>query len=396
MQPWTEKYRPKSIEEVQGHPSAAKRVLEFVKHYDTQKKKALLLHGTAGVGKTSLAVAVASQMGYELVEVNASDVRNASSIREVLGPALEQRSLFNTGKLILFDEVDGLSGRKDRGGASELAKLIKTSAHPIILTANDAWDKKLKSLRRHCELIELKNPSYKSVLAVLQRVADAEGVKADEKALTALARRSGGDLRGALTDLQTLGASGSISHSDLEELGDRRKAESMFQAMQRILKGTDMQLARDAIDVVDENIDETLLWIDENLPREYTEPADLIRGYDMLSRADVFKGRIMRWQHWRFLVYVIDFMTMGVASAKEERYKGFTKYSRPQRLLKYWRANRANSKRDAIAEKLAEATHTSKNVALQDSLPYLKAILAQQAVADELELTNEEVDWLKG
>lgn len=397
MQPLTQKYRPKNLSEVQGHDKAAQQALAYVRDYKRQRKKGMLLHGPPGVGKTSLAYAVAGELGLEVVEVNASDVRNADAIKTIVGAAMQQQSLFSTGKIILFDEVDGLSGTKDRGGIAALTDLMKTSAHPVLLTANDPWDKKFATLRKYVELVELGSLPYPSVNAVLRRVAEAEGIAYEEQALKTLARRAGGDLRGALTDLQTAGQDKLIDAADLDNLGERRKAETMHTALQRILKGRDPALARQAVDSVDENLDDVFLWVEENIPREYTKAEDLACAFDHLSRADVHRGRIRRWQHWRFLVYVIDEMCAGVALAKKERYPGFVKYQRTQRLLKIWRANQANAKRNAIAKKVADKTHTSTKVARESTLPYLARMLksdSRHGLVDAFDLASEEVEWL--
>ena len=67
------------------------------------------LWGDSGTGKTATAVALAHELGLELIEVNASDSRNKEAIGSLIGGAVNQGSLFGTGKLILVDEVDGLS-----------------------------------------------------------------------------------------------------------------------------------------------------------------------------------------------------------------------------------------------------------------------------------------------
>lgn len=395
--PFTEKYRPQSISDIQGHNQAVSQVLNYVQNYSSQKKKGLLLHGMPGCGKTSLAHAVANELGLEMVEVNASDVRNPDAIKERIGGAMQQMSLFGTSKLILFDEMDGLSGRKDRGGISTLLDLLKDSPYPVILTANDPWNKKFQTLRKYVEMIELKTLAYTSILSVLKKVCDAEGIMYEEAALKQLARRAGGDLRGALTDLQTLGENDIINQKDLESLSDRRKAESMFTALTRVLKGSDPIIAKQTVDVVDEDLDEVFTWIDENAPREYTKGPDVVRAMDALSRADVMRGRIRRWQHWRFLVYQIDWMTAGVALAKEEKYSGFTKMQRSNRGLAYWRAASAKKKRDAIAVKVGEVTHTSTKVARESTLPFIAQMLKKNKKSELVEyfsLDKEEVDWL--
>ncbi|GAJ22865.1 unnamed protein product, partial [marine sediment metagenome] len=129
--------------------------------------------------------------------------------------------------------------------------------------------------------------------------------------LKSLARRAGGDLRAAINDLQS--SYEKTKDFNLEDLGERNKTESMINALIKIFKTTDPAVAQNAFEDVEENTDQIFLWIDENLPLEYDKPADLARAYDKLSKADVFRGRIKRWQHWRYLVYINDLLTMGIA-----------------------------------------------------------------------------------
>ena len=137
--------------------------------------------------------------------------------------------------------------------------------------------------------------------------------------------------------------------------------------------------------------------MDYNLPKEYLKSQDLARAYEHLSRADVFKGRIRRRQHWRFLVYIFNLLTAGISSAKDERNPEFIKYKQTMRLLRIWQANMKNAKRKEIASKLAGVTHTSTKMAIEQ-IPYLQIIsksLPGKALAEELELTEEEAVWLK-
>ena len=161
-----------------------------------------------------------------------------------------------------------------------------------------------------------------------------------------------------------------------------------------------MDIAVNAFENVDEDFDKRFLWLDQNLPLEYQKPEDLARAYDFLSKADVFKGRIRRWQHWRFLVYMNIFMTAGIAVSKDEKYSGLTSYKPTTRILKLWRANMKYQKRKSIASKIAEKTHTSSKRALQDTLPYLTVIFKKNKkiagqIAQEFELDKDEVEWLK-
>ena len=138
--------------------------------------------------------------------------------------------------------------------------------------------------------------------------------------------------------------------------------------------------------------------MDENLPKEYLSAKSLAKAYEHLARADVFNGRIIRRQHWRFLVYINNLLTAGISSAKEEKNPDFTAYRPTMRFLRLWQAKMKNAKKKEIAEKLARKTHTSQKVALEQ-VPYLRALFTGSSgpeIAKELELNEEEVDWLKG
>ncbi len=400
-EPWTKKYCPKTVNEVQGHNTAIEELERYIKDYKKQKKKAALVYGGSGVGKTCLVHALANDLGFEILEVNASDFRNSDAINSIVGSASQQSSLFNKGKVILVDEIDGLAGREDRGGVGALKDVISRSSFPVILTANDPWDKKFSPLRNASAMVQLRTPTYISVYNILKHICKEEKIKSDDDDLKRLARRAGGDFRAAINDLQNLTHDDrELKKHELDELGERNQIESMNSALVKVFKTRDFSIAIDALSDVDEDLDTSILWIDENLPKEYTKPEDLYRAYDKLSKADVFRGRIRRWQYWRLLVYVNALITAGVAVSKDEKYSGFVNYRPTKRIFKYWLAKRSNMKRDAIAEKVAFRTHTSKRDAIKNGVPYLRMIFKKNknmanSIADELDLNEEEVVWLR-
>jgi replication factor C large subunit len=398
MSLWVEKYAPKASSEVQGQNAAVQQLLSYINNF--KKGKAAMLYGPPGNGKTSTVHAIAKEKDLELIEVNASDVRDAESIRSKLGNALGQMSLFSKSKIILVDEIDVVSGSDDRGGIAEVARLLDTARFPVVMTANDPYDKKFSTLRNKSEMIEFRTLNYLSIQAVLKKIAKAEGIIFDEEGLTALARRSGGDLRGAINDFQSLvGHSRKLTKEDVDTLHSRRQSDSMVNALMRIFKTTNPDVALPALDDVDEEIDEVFLWVEENLPKEYKDPEDLARAFDTLSVADVFRRRISRRQHWGFLSYINQLLTAGIALSKKEKYPGFNKYTRTTRILRMWQLNNKNSKRDAIAEKIAIKTHLSSKAVVQDTLPYLKPLFKNNKekaaeLAAYFELDKEEVSYL--
>jgi replication factor C large subunit len=395
--PWNIKYAPKSLDAV-PQPAVVRDVLAFMSSFP--RKKGLILVGPSGVGKTALVFALAKQKDLEVVETNASDYRTADEIEAKVGGAARQGSLFGNSKLILVDEIDGLAGNKDRGGIPSLVKILEKTAFPIILTASDVSDKRYNALTKACVVVPVAPVETVAAANVLATIAIFEKVKADDALLKIMARRSGGDLRAFINDFQAITEGPRVLTKDaIDNLASRDREETIQPALIKVLKNTDAAFALGAFDSVDMDLSEAMLWVDYNLGKEYTKPADLHRGFEALSKADVFLGRIRRWQHWRFLVYVSDLMTAGVACAKDTKYPGMTKYDRTSRLLKIWQANMRNSKRDAIAEKLATATHTSKKRVIQDVLPFLqKACERNEQLASQLgealQLDDDQMEWL--
>ncbi|MBT4823624.1 replication factor C large subunit, partial [Candidatus Woesearchaeota archaeon] len=399
MVPWIRKYLPKTTKDIIGQSSSITHMKNFIKNFKQLKKKALLIYGPSGSGKTSSVYAISNEMNLEILEVNASDFRNKDLIDKTIGQSSKQQSLFMKEKLILVDEVDGLSGTKDRGGIQAIAKIIQNTSFPIICTATNPYEQKLSGLRSKCELVGLNELTYLNIFEKLKEICEKEKVKFEEIDLKSLSRRAAGDLRAAINDLQSLVSDGELKKEDVRELSERDKTETIIDALVRVFKIKDAKVASAAFDNVDEDFDQRFLWLDANLPKEYTRPEDLVRAYDALSKADVYRGRIRRWQHWRFLVYVNCLLTAGVATAKDGKYKEFVKYAPTMRLLKIWQANMKYQKRKAIAAKIAEKTHSSVKDAIKNTLPYMQVMMQKDKgmktnLAEFFDLDKEEVAWM--
>jgi len=401
MQPFTIKYQPKKTDEIIGQDTAIRKLKDFVINFKKQRKNAALIYGPSGVGKTISVHALANDLDLEILEVNASDVRNADQINSMIGSAVSQMSLFSKGKIILVDEVDGLSGMKDRGGLLAIIKLIEKSSFPLILTITNPWDYKFNKLRRKTEMIEFTPLDYSNIFKILKKICDDEKIKYDEMILKGLARRAGNDARAAINDLETLTIEAKeFTKKSLEELGERNQQDTILNALFKIFKTTDPKVAIGAFENVKENLDEQLLWLDENLPKEYTKPEDLANAYDKLSKSDVFNRRIKRWQYYRFLVYINALITAGIAVSKKEKYKTHVQYKPTGKLLKLWWAKQKSMKKKAIAERIAEKTHSSKKEVIKNTLPHLQATFKKNKnfrdeLINELGLSKEEAEWLR-
>lgn len=398
MQPFPLKYQPKTLAEIKGQDSPLAKLKDYVENYKKQKKRAVFVYGPIGCGKTCSVYALANQYNLETIEINSSDLRNEAGINSVIGAAIKQQSLFFKNKIIIIDEIDCIFGRQDRGCAAAINNLIKESTYPIILTANDPYDKKLATLRKASEMIEFNRLSYPTVANVLKEVSQKENIEYEDIAINTLARIQDGDLRGSLIDLQILAHDKKLTSEKIEHLTDRKKTDTIFNALRLIFKASSVENSLPALNNLDIPMNEVMLWLDENLPKEYTLPADLYQAYDKLSQADVFNGRIRKQQHWRFLIYVNNFLTAGISAAKSQKNPNFIQYSQTKRILKLWQAKMRHAKKKDLAAKIALKTHSSQKRAISD-VGYFKVIFQnsvyQQEFIDQFDLSKEEVEWLK-
>tara|TARA_Y100000034_G_C6857755_1_gene390042 strand:- start:24 stop:1247 length:1224 start_codon:yes stop_codon:yes gene_type:complete len=388
MIPLIEKYRVKKFEDIKGQDAVVEEVRGFYR--DFPKKKALILNGVVGVGKTSMALALANENGLELFELNASDLRNRASLEEVLKPALAQESLFSKSKLILMDEADGITG-SDRGGVVELIRLIEESNYPIVITANNIWDKKFSGLRKKCKIIELKEIDDISMKRLLMGVLFKEGKQLKVESVDLIVKNVRGDIRAGLNDLQSIIDLGEESY---KEGLIRDKGESIFNVLKRLFQEEVSEETLRIFDSVNLNLDEILLWIEENLGSEYAGE-DLMKAIDALSRSDIFKGRIYRQQYWRFLVYQNFFMSAGISASSKLKNKSFVSYKRPSRILKIWMANQRNAKLKSVMEKYSKFCHMSKKKASKDKylLPFILEGI-DDGTRNKMDLSEEELSYI--
>jgi len=384
---WTEKYKP-SFDEICGQEEAKLKLEDFIINFNKQAKNAVMLYGPSGTGKNLMVYSLASKLNYELIELNASDFRDREQLQKIIFSSLRQKSLFSKGKIILIDELEGLNS-EDKGAIPEIIKLLENKTYPIVFITNDAWQEKIRKIRVKSSLVKFKPLEKEHIIYILNRILQKEKLKIPEKILEIIASRSQGDARAAINDLQTVAICRDAQKEYLECPGFREKEDTIFQALNLIFKSTS---ALNAFDNVNMDINELMLWLDENIPIEYSG-SDITKAYEALSMADVFRGRIMRRQHWRFLVYVNNFITQGIALAKTETKKDFTSYKPPTRILKLWIAKQKLAKKRSISEKLASKIHCSKRQAQQDFFLIEKTI--RKNIPKDIKLDEEELAFLR-
>jgi replication factor C large subunit len=370
--PWPQKYAPKNLKEFINQKEAVETFLKWIKTWKPGKK-ALMFYGPPGTGKTALIEAYAKEKNLDFVEMNASDYRSANQIREVLGQSMQQRSLFSKGKIFLLDEIDGIAGAEDRGGIAEIIKIIQESSFPIVLTCNDPWDPKLKTLRDYCELVEFKKIHVLDIEKRLRQICEMEGIEVEKEVLRELAKRAEGDLRAAINDLETIARGRKkITLENLKVLGNREIEASIFDALKTIFKTKSTLAAKLSISNVDKDPEEIFWWIEHNISQEYEKPEEIARAFEILSKADLFKQRVVKRQDWSLKKYMIDLMTAGVANAKKEMYKKFTKYQYPSKLIVLGKTKVERKEEKEKLLELSKKLHCSTKKIKSEFLPYFK------------------------
>ncbi len=365
------------------------------------KKPALLLYGAAGTGKTIAAAILAQEFGWDLIALNASDKRTFQVIQQVAGTAATTGTLFAGAggkRLIVLDEADNVYGVADRGGYRAIAQLLEETRNPLMLIVNNQyaipWE-----IRGACLAINFRRLTQDTIASTLERICRAEGIEAEPQALKSIADGARGDLRSAINDLQTM-AMGKKRLSAKDVVLYRRDREAnVFDVLKQLVYAKGVKEARELLWALDKAPDDALAWIDENIPRMLTEPADRARAYDAISRADIFLGRARRRQAYGLWRYASDLMSAGVALSREGTLK-FVRFQPPSSGVYFGRTRAARALRDGVAKKVASHCHTSSRVARKHFLPYLGLIFnndrkAAALIAAELELSDAEEKYLK-
>ena len=323
-QSWTSLYRPKKREDFVGNPTAVAAVEKWLKSWKKKppKKRAIFLYGPPGIGKTSIAQVLAIEYDFDLIEINASDARNKSSLEEVLGKAIKQNvTLFGQRRLILLDEMDGLSGSNDRGGVSFIAKAIDESTAPMILVANtvkENMEQKFSSILRKVTSIEFKPITFQETYEKLEKIAKEQGVEVHPDVLDMIAMKVDGDLRSAIVDLETICRGKTVVNpGDSDLLSKRDRQDLTPNILNRIFSATSLWEARQTIRQSMISYDDLYDWIYENLPTVIDNPSERVKALETMARADIHQRRA-RTHDYRLLKYMFDLMTGGVAFCRDK------------------------------------------------------------------------------
>ena len=427
MGDWTEKYRPKTIDEVVGNERALIELTKWASLWNTgiPKKRAVILSGKPGTGKTSSALALANDFGWISIELNTSDARNAAKIKNVATFGALNETFSDDGsflssqnggrKLIILDEADNLYEKiegsnknendlSDKGGKKAIIDTIKSTSQPIILIVNDYYALTKgggEALKTLCKHIKFYDPFSSMVFTLLRKICLKEGINVDQNVLKTIADRCKGDIRSAINDLQSLCLDRTlVDTKSLNVLGYRDREKDIFNALREVFKTRNIKAIRESLSHLNEDPKLVILWINENLPREYLDTGDLANGYDALSKADLFLGRTARRQNYALWSYACDLMNGGVATAKTHNYPNDS-YNFPSWLRERKGVKSILDVRDLIIEKLGSISHSSKVKNKDFLLSYFTHMFRNNTyfaikMKKKLDLSEAEIKYLLG
>ncbi|MFW9830181.1 MAG: replication factor C large subunit [Candidatus Thorarchaeota archaeon] len=403
-QPWIEKYKPQNVKGLVGNTEAIVKIVNWLQIWPrsiVRNRRALMIYGPAGVGKTISIHAIAEELGYEVSEINSSVKRSKKMIDELLKTSTMSGTLTKSrGRLVLVDELAGLSGKSDRGAASALKTHIQSTRVPIILVTNDISEAKIRPLRKLCTLIEFKPVEPNEITELLNYICQQEKLVFEDEAIEQLAINSRGDVRGAINDLQAIAKTGLSITKDtvLDFLKSRDYTIGTQEAIDKIFYANTWAEAVNVANQTDIYPDELLRWISSNVSLVFPDLTQQIKALEFLSRASIFYRRISRTQNWRLLPYSKELMcitrtiTGGTPNSRHPNYRF------PDWISQMGFSRSLRQKRSLVGQLLSPIVHLSSKKAYREYIDILRVLLnnskTKNTIILDLGLSEELVQFI--
>ncbi len=384
---WSEKHRPQIISDMIGNEESRAAIMEWFAKWK-KGTKPLLLVGPPGIGKTTMAYLVAKQFGYDMIGLNASDVRSKSRINEILTPVLGNVSVLGT-PMIFVDEVDGIHGRGDYGGAAALVEILKEPTVPIVLAANNDTLDKMKGIKKVVKTIEFKRIPPRLLRVYLENILKKESAKLSPGSLIKVIDKSRGDIRSMINLTQSL------------VTGFNPQTETSFESINvedgvnAFFKANSIEEARSVLYSMQIDPREKINAFYSSIVTSDIDSTSLAKYLEIISNADMLYGKIVKTQNWRLLRYLNDVLMQ--LYQKDDRIR-YAQYNLSWPLLNRIRWDGAKIK--ALSSVMAKKLHLSSSAFVTLCLPYVLFCIKNKTLELELEETfgdiiEKEIELIK-
>ncbi len=384
---WSEKYRPQTIIDMVGNEAARATIIEWFAKWK-KGTKPILLVGPPGIGKTTIANLAAKQFGYDMIGLNASDARTKSRINEILTPVLGNVSVMGV-PMIFIDEVDGIHGRSDYGGADALIKILKEATVPIVLAANYDDSAKMKNIKKAVKTIAFKPLPPRLLRIYLQHILKKEDATLGPGSVIKIVNNSRGDIRSIINSAQALVTGfDPPTEKSFETLNVEEGVNAFF-------KAKSVEEARGVLYSLRIDPREKINAFYSSVITSAISPTDMQNMLSVISESDMLYGKIIRTQNWRLLRYLDSILLKLYKADTSIRY---TQYNLSWPLLNRIRWDGAKIK--SLGRTLGKLFHTSQSRIAVFYLPFVLFCMKNKGLNLQLdeaftELLDKEMDLIK-
>jgi len=233
---WTEKYRPQRLDQVVGQEHVVSRLKAWAKKGSIPN---MLFAGSAGVGKTTMALCMAHELfgarwKENFQETNASDQRGIDVVRGRIKDFARVKSMGTDFKIIFLDESDALTPEAQQALRRTMEKF--SGVCRFILSCNYSG-RIIEPIQSRTAVFRFRKLSEPEVNEFLKRIIKAEELEVTEDALKAIYEISGGDLRQSINLLQSSSALGKVNRETVYEASAHSKPEDIHEMVESALHG---------------------------------------------------------------------------------------------------------------------------------------------------------------
>lgn len=249
---WVEKYRPQKIADLVNQKDVVGSLTSLLKN--VSELPHLLFSGSAGVGKTTLAICLSRQILGEswkeyTLELNASDERGINMVRERVKKFSKFAGLDTNipFKIIILDEADEMTS----DAQTALRRIIEDASRHcrFILIANNI-SRIIEPIQSRCVVFKFTRISEKEVIAHLKEIAKKEKLKSDEAGLKAIFDYTEGDLRHAINLLQASSSLGAVTEDNVKASAGLTKTKDVDEILKMALGGKIVEARNKMIELI--------------------------------------------------------------------------------------------------------------------------------------------------